>query len=253
MEPKIFDINGFVGPWPYWPVTHNTPEAILSLMDRYQIETLAVCSTRSIFKDWRQGNEETITLAERFPARFIPIISISPILPVPDLVRRLKDYKHRKVKGIRLYPQHQGYSLTMNSSMAEVLKTAQEIHLPVFLSIRTIMNWGLPELTPSDIEATVLRYPDLHIVLSGINYDTNLWSYDLMQRCPNVDLEISGLQGFRAVDHAVQVLGSSRVLFGSGLPLLYPACSLVKLESAKISQEQRRAVVESNARRVLQI
>ena len=136
----MLDFSGFIGPWPYWDISHKTPESILSLMDKYQIETLAVCSTRSIFWDWRQGNEETITLAAKYPARFIPFISISPILPVSDLVRHLRDYKRRQAKGIRLYPQHQSYSLTLKSGMDEIFKTAQELELPVVLPIRVIMK-----------------------------------------------------------------------------------------------------------------
>ena len=249
----MLDFSGFVGPWPYWNISHETPEAILSLMDKYQIETLAVCSTRSVFSDWREGNEETIALAAKYPARFLPFISMSPILPVPELVRRLRDYKRRQVKGIRLYPQHHAYSLTASSGIAEVLKTAQEIELPVVLPVRVIMVWGMPELDLSAVEETVSRYPKLRFVLSAINYGATLRAYDIMQRFSNVYLEISGLQGFHGVDNAVQIVGAKRILFGSGLPLQYPACSLEKLRVAKISQEQRQAIAEGNARALLGI
>jgi hypothetical protein len=249
----MLDFSGFIGPWPYWDIAHKTPEEILSLMDKYQIETLAVCSTRSIFWDWRQGNEESLTLAAKYPARFVAFASVSPILPVPDLVGHLRDYKRRQAKGIRLYPQHHGYSLTASSGIAEIFKTAQELELPVVLPIRVITIWGLPDLALPSIEETVSRYPQLRFVLSGINYDKTLWAYDLMQRFPNTYLEISGLQGFRAVDNAVREVGAKRILFGSGLPLLYPACSVEKLRVAKISQEQRHAVAEGNARALLDI
>lgn len=249
----MLDFSGFTGPWPYWEIAHKTPEAILSLMDKYRIETLAICSTRSIFWDWRQGNEETLTLAAKYPGRFVAFISMSPIMPVPDLLGHLRDYKRRQAKGIRLYPQHHGYSLTASSGIAEILKAAQEMELPVVLSIRVIMNWGLPELALPAIEETVSRYPKLQFVLSGINYDKTLWAYDLMGRSPNTYLEISGLQEFRGVDNAVREVGAKRILFGSGSPLLYPACSVEKLQVAKMSQEQRHAVAEGNARALLGI
>jgi uncharacterized protein len=249
----MLDFNGFIGPWPYWDTTYKTPEAILSLMDKYQIQTLAACSTSSIFWDWREGNEEILTAAAKYPARFIPFVSMSPVLPPSDLVRLLREYKRRQVKGIRLYPQHQGYSLTQKSGMDELLKTAQEFELPVVVPIRVIMNWGLPELEPSAIEEVVVRYPKLRFVLSGINYSGTLWGFDLMRRFPNVYLELSGMQGFRAVDDAVQAVGANRILFGSGLPLLYPACSIEKMRVAKISPEQRQAITEGNARALLGI
>ena len=131
----MIDCYGFVGAWPYWNVTHKSPESLLELMDRHQINMLAVCSTRSIFSDWRLGNEEAIALADKYPKRFLPFVSLSPILPKSDLVRHLEDYKSRKVKGIRLYPQHQGYSLALNSAAAGILETAHDLNLPVVLPV----------------------------------------------------------------------------------------------------------------------
>ena len=29
----MLDFSGFIGPWPYWDISHKTPESILSLMD----------------------------------------------------------------------------------------------------------------------------------------------------------------------------------------------------------------------------
>ena len=249
----MFDFNGFIGPWPYWDSPYQTPEAILPLMDKCRIETLAVCSTRSIFWDWRQGNEESLAAAGKYPKRFRGFVSISPILPPSDLIHHLRDYKRRRAAGIRLYPQQQSYSLTLNSGIAEILKTAQDMGLPVVLPIRVIMARGLPQLNPPAIEEIISRSPKLPIVLSGVNFDTTLWAYDVMQRFKSVFLEISGLQGFGAVAHAVEAVGARRILFGSGMPMLYPACSVEKLRVAKVSEEQRSAIAEGNARQLLGI
>ena len=249
----MIDCNGFFGAWPYWDVAHRTPEGLLELMDRNQIDMLAVCSTRSVFSDWRLGNEEAIDLSIKHPKRFLPFVSLSPILPKSDLVRYLTECKQRKVKGIRLYPQHQGYSLTLNSAASTILETAQDLKLPVVLPVRVIMNWGLPELDAGTIETIVSRYPKLSFILSGVNYGETLWTFDLMNRFHNVSLEISGMQGFRAVDGCLKAVGSERVLFGTGLPLLYPACSVQKIEVATLTREQRYAISEGNARRLLDL
>jgi len=115
------------------------------------------------------------------------------------------------------------------------------------------MNWGLPEMDAGTIETVVARYPKLTFVLSGVNYGETLWTFDFMNRFRNVSLEISGMQGFRAVDGCLRAIGSDRLLFGSGLPLLYPACSIQKLEVARLSREQRYAISEGNARRLLDL
>lgn len=249
----MIDCNGFFGAWPYWDVPHRTPERLLELMDRHGIQMLAVCSTRSVFSDWRLGNEEAINLSNKHPKRFLPFVSLSPILPKSDLVRYLTECKQRQVKGLRLYPQHQGYSLTLNSAASTILETAQDLKLPVVLPVRVIMNWGLPELDTGTIETIVSRYPKISFILSGVNYGETLWTFDFMKRYQNVSLEISGMQGFRAVDGCLKAVGSERVLFGTGLPLLYPACSVQKLEVAKLTREQRYAISEGNARRLLDL
>lgn len=249
----MIDCNGFFGAWPYWDVPHRTPERLLELMDRHGIQMLAVCSTRSIFSDWRLGNEEAIELGNKYPKRLLPFVSISPIFPKPDLIRYLEEYKQRKVRGIRLYPQHQGYSLTLHSAVSAILETAQDLKLPVVLPLRVIMNWGLPEMTAGTIETIVAKYPKISFVLSGVNYGETLWAFDFMSRFRHVSLEISGMQGFRAVDGCLKVLGADRLLFGSGLPLLYPACSVQKLEVASLTRDQKYAISEGNARQLLDL
>ncbi|MBM3800860.1 MAG: hypothetical protein FJW26_00965 [Acidimicrobiia bacterium] len=249
----MIDINGFLGAWPYWDVTHRTPEQLTALMDRNGIDMLAVCATRSIFSDWRVGNEEVIEISNKYPKRFLPFVSISPILPKPDLTRYLREYKQRKARGIRLYPQHQNYSLTLHSATSTIFEAAEELKLPVVLPVRVIMNWGLPELAPATIETVVSRYPKVSFILSSVNYGETLWLFDFMRRYENVSLEISGLQGFRAVDSCLRAVGAERVLFGSGLPLLYPACSVQKLEVARLTREQRDAIAHGNAKRMLDL
>jgi predicted TIM-barrel fold metal-dependent hydrolase len=141
----------------------------------------------------------------------------------------------------------------LNSAASAILETAQDLKLPVVLPVRVIMNWGLPEMDAGTIETIVSRYPKLSFILSGVNYGETLWIFDFMNRFQNVSLEISGMQGFRAVDGCLKDVGSERVLFGTGLPLLYPACSIQKLEVATLTREQRYAISEGNARRLLDL
>jgi predicted TIM-barrel fold metal-dependent hydrolase len=248
----MIDFYGFFGPWPYWDAPYTAPREVISLMDRHHIDTAAICSTRSIFYDWQVGNEETIRVAEKYPGRFLPFISLSPTLAAPDLIRYLEGCRKRNVKGIRLYPQHQSYSPILVSRTNTILETAQDLGLPVVLALRLVMNWGLPELDPSTIEAVISRYPQIRFVLTGISDEEALWAYDFMKKSPNVSLEISALQGFRALADAVANVGAENILFGTGLPILYPACSVEKLHKAKINATAKKAISEDNARRLLE-
>ena len=74
-----------------------------------------------------------------------------------------------------------------------------------------------------------------------------------MTRCPNIVIEISCMQGFGAVARMAEAVGADRVLFGTGLPLHYPACNVVKLDHADLSEEQQSAISFKNAMRCLSL
>ncbi len=224
---------------------------MLQLLDRHKIDAAAICSTVSIFDDWRVVNEQAIALAGRYPKRFIPLISVNPAVAAESVARHLKDYKKRGVRGVRLYPQHHRYSLTGTAAAAQMLTVIEELELRVVLPARLIMHWGLPVLDTAAIEAAVQKWPKIRFVLSGTNYGEELWLVDFLKRYENVDTEISGAQGFRSVNYIVESVGYRRVLFGAGAPLMYPACALAKLRVLQLPPEQKAAIESENARRLL--
>jgi predicted TIM-barrel fold metal-dependent hydrolase len=247
----LIDFYSFTGPWPFWNAPHLEPPSMLQLLDRHNIDAAAICSTVSIFDDWRVGNEQTIELASRYPKRFIPFVSVNPAVPGDVVARHLTDYKKRGVRGVRLYPQHHHYSLTGTAAAEQMFSVIQRLELPVVLPARLIMHWGLPVLDPAAIEAVVQKWPKIRFVLSGTNYGEELWLTDFLKRHENVDTEISGAQGFRSVDYIVTSVGYRRVLFGAGAPLMYPACALAKLRVLRLPLEQKAAIQSENARRLL--
>jgi predicted TIM-barrel fold metal-dependent hydrolase len=107
-------------------------------------------------------------------------------------------------------------------------------------------------LDAAEIEATVKKWPKIRFILSGNNYGEELWLTDFLQRYENVDMEISGAEGFRSVNYIVGAVGYRRVLFGAGVPLMYPACAVAKLRVLKLPSEQMEAIESGNARRLFQ-
>ncbi len=61
------------------------------------------------------------------------------------------------------------------------------------------------------------------------------------------------MQGFEAVRRMAEAVGVERVLFGTGLPLHYPACHVAKIKHSRLSEEQRSKIASGNAVRVLRL
>ena len=66
----ILDANALLGKWPYWPVQRTKPEEIAAELNELRIDRAAVCSTRSVFVNWDDGNRE-VEAAAKHHAAFI--------------------------------------------------------------------------------------------------------------------------------------------------------------------------------------
>ncbi len=243
-----FDVNACFGHWPYWDLKDKTPDDLVALMDRSEVDRAACTSLRSLFLDWRVGNEETLAAAAQFPDRLVPVAVVGPFPPGGgDELRRMVDAGAR---AVRLYPSFRSYGLDA-AFVDEICAIAAERTVPVMIPTRPMMNWRFQAIPVPGIAAVVERHPSTRFILSGPNY---LVEYEalvrLMKAHANAVYEISCLQGFNAVRRLVDEVGVERVLFGTGAVLHYPACNVAKLDHADLTASQRSAIASENALRL---
>jgi len=67
----------------------------------------------------------------------------------------------------------------------------------------------------------------------------------------NILLEISFYHPFKGIEFLVKILGIERILFGSSYPVIYPECSLLKIEYSSLSIDDRRKIFFKNAEKLL--
>lgn len=251
----IFDANAFIGKWPYWPVRSTQPAEVASELSGWGIDRAAICSMRSVFVNWEDGNCEVETAARQDPAHFTPFAclgtqELSHVLP--QRAYAFADYAARGFRGIRLYPQHHSYHLLYEAFVDSILEDAESRGWPVVLPLRILMNWGMPSLDLGVIEALVTRHPRVNWILAGINYLHELQlAVSLMRRYPSVHLETSCVMGYAAITKTVQQCGPAQILFGSGAPVQHGAAALSKILHAELSDADREAILGGNLLRLL--
>jgi hypothetical protein len=250
----IFDANAFLGMWPYWPVPRTRPEQIASMLEGLKIERAAVCSTRSVFVNWEDGNREVEAVTQQFSA-FCPFACLG--------TRELSHawhpsnydfagYAARGFRGVRLYPQHHSYHPLFEGFMDTILEDAASRRWPVVLPLRIIMNWGVPVLDPMVMEAVIVRHSKVNWILAGINYLHELqMAIALMNRFDTVHLETSCIMGYQAIEKTVHRCGHERLLFGSGLPWQDAAASLSKIMHAHLDTRMQEAILGGNFQRLI--
>lgn len=253
----ILDIHAYIGKWPYWPVSVSTPSQLLQVMDQSRIERAAICSTRSLFVNWEDGNQETFEAVEKHGARLIAFACLGPLELSHQLTQgdfNFAGYEGRGFRGIRLYPQHHTYQPLYEEFVGRIAEESAARSWPILLPLRVLMNWGVPSMDLSSMVALVERYPRTPWILAGINYFHELRAtVSLLRRYPSVYLETSCVQGFRAIQKLVEECGSQQLLFGSGAPLQHAGAGVEKILRSHISDSDREAILGGNACRLLRL
>jgi len=251
----IIDVNCYLGFWPFWDTGVETIDDLIKLQKEVGIDKSVICSLRSIFYDFNEGNKEVLNAVEDHPKRFIAFASVSLISE--EVLFNLKEYLNKKeVAGLtffspQLFPNY-GYSLEddlIHSLFEEVIK----FKLPVMIPIRPSLNQAFWSSKEQMLELIKLldTYSELPIILSFINYPELNRAIRLMSRYENVSIETSGLQGMGNIEKIVKKVGAERVLFGSGAPVQNLNVGLAKIKGAEISEEERRLILGGNARELL--
>lgn len=251
----IFDAHAYIGKWPYWPVAATTPQQVFAELDGLMIQRAAVCSTRSVFVHWEDGNREVEAAHSSVGDQLIPFACIgthelSHVYREP--VYDFDHYAARGFRGVRLYPQHHSYHLLFSKFVDVILEDAAARQWPVLLPLRMLMNWGVPSITPEVMHAIVCRHPRVQWIFAGVNYLFELQTAtSLMLKYPSVSLETSCVMGYAAVEKTVAQCGEDRLLFGSGAPLQMAAASLAKVVRSNLTDRAKEKILGGNFRRML--
>lgn len=253
----VFDVNAFIGKWPYWPIPATSADEVLFKLSGWGIDRAAVCSTRSIFVNWQDGNCEVEAAVQAHPDRLLPFACLGTL----ELSHRaahgrhdLASYRNKGFRGVRLYPQHHSYALLAEPFVDEICEQAAELAFPVLVSLRATMNWGVPSLDLGEIARVIERHPRVPWIVSGVNYLQEIRvTLSLIRRFPFVHLETSCVMGYAAIEKALNEIGHEQILFGSGAPLQHGRANLEKVLHAHISDAAQEAILYGNAMRLLRV
>jgi predicted TIM-barrel fold metal-dependent hydrolase len=245
----IIDVNAFIGKWPHWPIHASSGSEVVEALREWKIDRAVICSTRSLFVDCEDGNREAETAQAAHPGEFETFACLAPAEQ-----HDFAAYSRRGFRGVRIYPQYHSYHPLYVPFVDALCEDAAARGWPVLLPHRAIMNWSVPLLDLAWMAALVERHPRVVWILAGINY---LYEYQmaemLLRRYPTVHVETSCIMGFDAVAKLARSFGADRVLFGSGAPLQNGGAGVAKILHAKITDTEREAIFEGNARRLLNL
>lgn len=225
--------------------TADDPAALLSVMDRFEIEKAAVWHRAMYDYDPLKGNEILTEALADGSDRLLPVWTILPDIVDTDFAPAvfMDAMKRHGVKLLRAFPQQNRYILC-DVTMGQQLGLIQELKIPLYLE---------PQPDFGYIYQVLQEFPQLTVILCNIGiWPSARLVYPLLRKYPNVYFETGDFGMTRGYEQVCEMFGSERLLYGSNFPSNSPGCSLHCLMTANISQEDRENIAHGNMERLLQ-
>ncbi len=184
---------------------------------------------------------------DSLPRSIIPFASLNPGFSTLSLPT---------VKGLRVYPAYQAWEF-QGSAAARLLALCRDhgLILQVYLRLQDPralpVTVGLAEAI-KQVSRLVSADEDIRFVISGASYAEVKANPELFGRA-NVWTDISHVQHpINSLPKLLDLIDSSRVLFGSGAPVMYPYANLFRVMNSPIPARARERILWRNAQELLQ-
>lgn len=218
---------------------------LIGIADRVGIDRLFVTHVTALFYDMREGNDALGRALSECGDRLMGYATVPNHRlgkAACDEIRRCAELYG--VRGVKMY-SHPESPVTEVSSTA-ILETAADLKLPV-----------LGHFTPNECDVLMARVPEVSIVMAHMGGQPYAWgnwhmAVEVAGRHPNLYLDTATSQIDRGMlEHAVELLGPERILFGTDMPLLDPWVQRAKVEGADLDREAKSLILGGNAARLL--
>ncbi|MEO6808030.1 MAG: amidohydrolase family protein [Isosphaeraceae bacterium] len=253
----MIDVNVSIGHWPFRRLPLDDPTKLADmLIDHGVIEAWTGSFDALLHEDVSAINTRLAeTCRAGHPGLLVPFGAVNPNLPdwVEDLRRCVEVHQ---MPGIRLHPNYHGYSLD-DPECVKLLDLAAQRGLIVQIAVKMedvrtqFPLLRVPDVNLDPLPGLIGRFPGLRIVLLNALNAVRGEPLKTLTGTNKVAVEIAMLEGICGVEHLIDEIGVSPILFGSLAPLFVFESALLKLKESPLTPEQRRAITLDNARRTL--
>ncbi len=216
-----------------------SPERILTLMEKNRIDRALACSLAGGLYDCAEGNDETAAVCASNP-RLLPVGAAS-LGQLSQLEEELVKGRERGFRAFRLFSE-----LTGNRFDTYSFKTLMELlekhKMPLIVSCS---DTNLSAFYGTDIAKAVCGFDVKVIALNASGYQLA----ELIEICravPNIWFTPNNFNVSGAVEVFCDRVGADRLIFATGLPVLYPGQSMVPIENSSLTEKEKQMIFSGN-------
>jgi predicted TIM-barrel fold metal-dependent hydrolase len=235
----LFDINAWIGHWPFKQLTYNHCASLVERMDTYGVDISIISNLNGVFyKNTQSANRELydeIRSEGHYKDRLIPFAIINPIYAgwKDDFFTCINEYGMR---GIRLFPLYHDYDLT-DPACVELIGLARDNNIPVAFYTRIVdsrqrswmdisSEWDLKDIVP-----IIRAVPDAKYMILNVANSVRLNDQETeLIRQANLLMDTSG-RSINTLPDLISTFGGEKFAFGTHSPILDYLTGLLRIES----------------------
>ncbi len=249
----LFDCNcAFGSTGAPQPGAYTTAVDLLRQMDHCGIDEALVFHAQAWVYQPAWGNARLMAEIAGQP-RLRPCWVVLPehtgeLPPGTELVQQMQA---QGVRAARLYPQRIG---PLREFVYGSLFAALAVRrIPLILDYE-LGHWAsqLGGIDWDGLDWALASFPALPIVLARVGMALDRLLIPLLQRRPNLHLEISYYVGHGGLARMVSAAGPERLLFGTGMPVYAPGPAITLLTYCGLDAQTKRMIGAGNLQRLLQ-
>ncbi len=239
----LIDLHAHLGYWPF-PIPMSDPVAnLVRLSRRHSIDLAVVSSALGICYDMAEGNREVAEALNRTDL-LRGYVYVNPNY-LADSCAEMDAYLPRPgFVGVKIHPSYSACPLGSREMSRLIDEVAQRTTL---LKVHTFAAGDAHA-----IGAEAERHPSLNIILAHACNHASAVAAEVAAEHPNLFLEFCCSLAQRGrVETALRLCGSRQIVFGSDMDLFDPAWTLGMFDGARLSGDDREAIMRGNAERLL--
>jgi predicted TIM-barrel fold metal-dependent hydrolase len=251
----IFDLNVYLGRWPFRRLRHAGAEGVRELMARTGTsQALAVPLQAVFYKDCLDGVYEMVEDIGPDDPDLLPLGMVNPNFPGWE-----RDLRHMVERlgcvGCGVVPTYHGYRVYDACAQA-LFRTLGEMGLPALLFVRLwderSHHWHMqvPPLTVDDLSYLLKTYPDVRVALCNANLPVEGAALAPILPDRAQTLLATAYKSLKLAE-MVERIGAEHIAYGSGMPFYYPESALLQVLDAAIDERARALILAQNARAFL--
>ncbi len=253
---NCLDANAFIGRTPRPErMTFHTKSELLAELDYYCINEAVV--THAAARDYNPDFGNALLDKELDGERRLHRCWVLPVHPDPDgqpIEQTVETMLNAGVRIARVYPPGR-VPLTVHAWLGYDVFRALEAHrVPLLLTDSDLGAWpdqAKKGYTVEMVHDLLSHFPKLPIIIVRFNYQFMRVIYPMLRQHANLHLEISNYTTHRGVELLVKDFDSSRLIFGTGMPMQNPGAALALVRYANISDKEKRDIAGDNLRRLM--